>query len=167
MKNVVSTMVLVVAPLTAAHAQTTASASGSVGATFIQPLAITHDSGAAIKLGQVMASSINGKLNVDLAGTNTGTTGAIAYFKGSTTSADSFTVTGEPNKAITLTFPASYDMTGPNAAKVTVWPNYKETTATLSSTGTYQFKVGAYVNISSALAAGNYSGTYSVSVAYN
>jgi Mat/Ecp fimbriae major subunit len=167
MKKIFTALALSAIPLTAAHAQSTATATGSVGATFIQPLAITHDTGATINFGQVMASSSNGKLDVDLNGSTAGTNGAVTFFKGSTASADAFTVTGEPNKAITLTFPWNFKMTGPNAAEVVVWPNYKETTATLSSTGTYQFKVGAYVSVSSSYPAGKYSGTYSVTVSYN
>ena len=171
MNKIICALVVMAIPFSAAHAQaadgTSATASGTVGATFIQPLQISHDTGATLNLGTLMASSVNGRINVDLNGTTNGTTGSVYHFKGSTVSADSFTVTGEPNKAITITVPYSIKLTGPNAAEATVWPITKELTATLSGSGTYQLKLGGYISLSSPMAAGKWSGTYAITVAYN
>jgi len=111
MKKILTALALCALPLSAAQAQTSAdgmsaTATGTAGVTYIQPLTLSHDMGSAISFGQVMATTVDGTVAVDYDGTTTKSTACSVYFfNGSRASADSFTVTGEPNKAISITLP--------------------------------------------------------------
>ncbi len=79
-----------------------------------------------------------------------------------------FSITGNPNTAVTITLPSTATLTGPGAA-MTV-NNFTRTPAgdnsTLNSSGTMTLRVGASLNINTAQAAGTYNGTYNITVSY-
>ena len=82
----------------------------------------------------------------------------------------SFNVTGEGGQAFTITLPASFQINGPQPLTVTT-----SSTATgspvlssgLGSAGSYAFGVGGSLPIGSSTPDGDYSGNFTVTVAYN
>ena len=114
MKKILAALAVSAIPFSAAHAAidgTTASATGSAGTVVITPIQVSHDTGATLSFGTIMGTTINSTMRVGTDGTNTGSVGAIAWVTGSKTSADAFTITGEPNKAVTISVPNSITMT--------------------------------------------------------
>jgi hypothetical protein len=84
----------------------------------------------------------------------------------------SYTVTGEGGQTLSITVPATFPMTGPNASSLTVTTNNNLVASPLLSSilgnsGTYSFFVGGSFPISASTQNGAYTGTFNVTVAYN
>lgn len=83
-------------------------------------------------------------------------------------SAGEFSITGNPNTAVTITLPSSTTLTGPGAAMTvnnfTKVPSNEN--STLNSSGAMTLKVGASLTVNAAQAPGTYNGTYTVTVSY-
>jgi hypothetical protein len=81
-----------------------------------------------------------------------------------------FSVTGEGGQAISVTVPASFQMTGPQV--ITVTTTHSVTGAAvlsgvLGAQGSYAFGVGGSAPITSVTPDGSYTGAFTVTVAYN
>lgn len=146
---------------------TTASASGSATSIVIAPLAITHDTGAVLSFGTILANG-GGTLTLTTGNVLSGL-GAAASFRSSPTSVDSFSVSGEPSRAITITAPTSITLTRSGGTETMSISNITGTTgpATLSTSGSYSFKVAGTLNVGNGQLHGSYSGTYTVTATYN
>ena len=150
----------------AADPGTAASANGTIATTVIAPLQMSHDSGAVLSFGTIIANG-GGMITVSVANAKT-TVGAANFFQNSATSVDSFTVTGDKSRTFSITMPTSVTLNGPSGATMLVSGlNGPPASATLSATGTYTFKVAGTLNVGNGQAAGAYTGTYTVNVAYN
>lgn len=77
-----------------------------------------------------------------------------------------FTVTGQPNTAITVSFPSSITLTGPGTAMTVNNFTADSTTPTLDNMGNLSLKVGARLNVGTNQAPGTYNGTYTLTVSY-
>lgn len=80
-----------------------------------------------------------------------------------------FTATGEPNKVLSISIPASFNLVragGGSTLAVAVSSN-AGSSGTLNSSGAYTFGVGGSVNVSTSTLTGVYTGNFVVSVAYN
>jgi hypothetical protein len=151
---------------------TVGSTSGLARANVFRPIALSASTGLAF--GKIVRPSTGtGTVAVDNAtGARTVTgTGAIGLSSPTPTRA-SYTVSGEGGQVFTLSFPTSFQMTGPGPAlTVTLNPTTPSGSKTLSSTlgsaGTLAFQMGGSFPISSTTTTGAYSGSYTVSVTYN
>ena len=151
---------------------TTGSTSGLARASVFRPIALSASTGLAF--GKIVRPSTGtGTVTVDNAtGARTVTgTGALGLSSPTPTRA-SYTVSGEGGQVFTLSFPTSFQMTGPGTPlTVTLNPTTPSGSKTLSSAlgsaGTLGFQMGGSFPISSTTTTGAYSGSYTVSVAYN
>jgi hypothetical protein len=169
-----------VASATGAMAQSSATATGTATANVVRPITITAS--RALAFGNVVPGAAIGTLVI--AGTAAGAqsvTGGVTQpgsQKGTVTSAQ-FAVAGEGSFTYTLTIPTapvtiSDSATTPNTMSVDTFTSDVATTAgagTLSGTagtaGTQTVSVGGTLNVGANQAAGSYTGSFSVTVAYN
>ena len=155
----------------AAEAPTTPS-TGDVGrfqARVIRSIALSK--GSDLVFGRITKPPTgSGTVTVNAAtGVLTATGGAFGLTPPTPTRA-SFNVTGEGGQAFTVTLPPSFSMTGPAALTVTT-TNTAATAPILSSSlgsgGAYAFGVGGSMPVSNTTPDGSYSGSFTVTVAYN
>lgn len=157
-----------------AFAQASDSESTTSSVRIIQPIALTKVNNLAF--GTVVrpasgSSTITISTSSDTPTVDSGTAVLVA---GGTRTRASYTVTGEGAQTVAITVPASVVMTdGSNNITVTLTP--EATTDTLSGTlgttggfsGDGTLYVGGSFSISNTTVSGNYSGTFSTTVAYN
>lgn len=144
-----------------------ASASGSV--TIVRPVTITKTSdlafGRIVKPRTGMGTvSIANSSNSVVAGS-----GAVAL-SGITTSRAAFTVDGEGGQVVTTSIPSTMTLSGNNdSITVNLSPDFGST-VTLSgssaSAGSATLNVGGSFDLASSRASGAYTGSFTVSVAY-
>jgi hypothetical protein len=87
-----------------------------------------------------------------------------------TPSRAAFNVTGEGGQMFSVTVPATFTMTGPTAMVVTTSSSVGGTamlSSTLGSAGSLAFGVGGSAPINASTLNGDYSGSFTVTVAYN
>ena len=114
-------------------------------------------------------SSGVGAVTID-ASTGVRTTSGPVVAVSSTTSRAAFLVTGEGGQAFSITIPASFAMSGPQSLTVTTTTNASASpvlSGALGSAGTYAFGVGGSVSIDPSTLPGAYTGSFTVTVAYN
>ncbi|MEZ5680733.1 MAG: DUF4402 domain-containing protein [Erythrobacter sp.] len=161
-KIVLAAVAATVAVPAAAAPGDTATDQGTATATIVAPIAITHDTGAALGFG-LMTAGNGGTVVVTTAGAGTAT-GEVVLVSGSANSADSFTVTGDAGRSFSIV------TTGGNVVSGTDSMAFTTTAAasgTLSAGGTAAFSVGGTLTVGSGQAAGSYSGSYDATVTYN
>jgi hypothetical protein len=169
-----------VASATGAMAQSSATANGTATANVIRPITIVASRDLAI--GNVDPGAAIGTMVIT--GTAAGAasvTGGVTQpgsQKGTVTSAQ-FTVGGEGGFFYTLTIPTapvtiSDSATTPNTMTVSTFTSDVATTAgagqlsgSIGSAGTQTVSVGGTLNVGANQAAGSYTGSFSVTVAYN
>lgn len=163
----------VVAFAAPALAQSTASTTGTGSITVIRPLTVTKN--ADLKLGTVVRpASGSGTVVVSAAGVRSVTGGVVGLSSGDTPQAAQFTVDGEGGQSVSVTVPATFTMAnGSDTLTVTTNNNLSGSAAaqTLSNAtgaaGSLSFKVGGTVPVASTAPTGVYTGTFTVSAAYN
>lgn len=158
MKKLVLAAAMVVFSSGAAHAATT---SGTATATVVAPLNVTHANGAALRFGTFTAGT-GGTVVVTIADVGT-TTGGVIHLAGSSSTADTFNVTGDGNRGYTISLGTGNSVTsGSNSMAYTLTSN---ATGTLAA-GSGSFKVGGTLTVGNNQAAGNYTDSYDVTVNY-
>lgn len=164
-------------------AQTMASLSASAGATIIVPMTMTEQNainfGATTKQigvgGKVILSTNNAAL--DYQGGVTGTASGISA------SNAVFYITGAADYGYTLTMPNTITIEGPDSMmmiiddlkirfnngsqEVAINQGANSITNILNANGNDTFRLGGRLNINSDQLAGNYTGSYNVTVDYN
>lgn len=156
-----------------AFAQATASANATGSTTIIQPVTVAKTSdlvfGRVVRptTGSDTISITNASDTVTAAG---GTAVPIAT-SGVTTSRAKFTVAGEGGQTVSVTVPATFSMTGSgNAIVVTLSGDKTGSQAlggTLGTSSSIVVNVGGSFPLASTQATGAYSGSFTVSAAYN
>lgn len=143
------------------------SATGSV--TILQPLTITKN--ADLAFGRIVRPR-TGSGTVTLANTGNAVvagTGAVAL-SGITTSRAQFTVDGEGGQVVTTSIPSSVSLVnGTNTIPVTLSPDFGSTvtlSGALAAAGSKVLNVGGSFSLPSTQASGAYSGSFTVTVAY-
>ncbi len=157
----------------AAHAAQTSTATANASATIVTPIAITKTTDLAF--GKLAVGAVGGNVAISTAGvlsiSGAGTTVAQPPSNTGTTSAAVFAVTGEANFTYAITLPADGAVTLSDGASHTMAVNgftsNPATTGTLSGAGAETLNVGATLVVGDSQAPGNYTGTFSVTVAYN
>jgi hypothetical protein len=151
---------LIAAACTFSTASMAATATGTANATVLTPIAIAATT--ALNFG-TFAGNTAGTVVVSTAGARSAT-GGVVLATGGTVSAGAFTVTGTGSATFAVTYPGSFKVTsGSDTMAVQV---AGAATGTLSS-GTVSLPVGGTLTVGAAQAAGNYTGTYTMTVEYN
>lgn len=163
---------LTVAVAAPAMAQS-ASANGAGSITVIRPLTIAKN--ADLKFGTVVRpASGSGSVAVTAAGARSVTGGIVGLSSGDTPQAAQFTVDGEGGQSISVTVPSTFSIAnGTDTLTVTTVNNLSGSAASqtlsnaLGSAGSLSFRVGGSVPVASTTPTGAYTGTFTVSAAYN
>ncbi|WP_428156181.1 DUF4402 domain-containing protein [Brevundimonas sp.] len=172
MKTLIAVAALVLTAVAApAMAQSSATGSGSI--TVIRPLTITKT--ADLKFGTVVRPGTgSGTVVVSAAGARSVTGGVVGLASGDTPAAAAFSVAGEGGQSVSVTIPATFTMAnGSDNLTVTTSNSLTGSVASqtlsnaLGSAGSLAFSVGGSVTIISTAATGAYTGTFTVSAAYN
>lgn len=139
-----------------------ADATATASATIIPAIAIAKTSD--MNFGSVVPGSSAG--TVVLASNGTATS---ALTLTGSKSAAAFSVTGGVNTAYTITLPTTTTLSDGAANSMTVngFTSSIGTAGTLSAGGTQSFNVGATLNVGASQASGDYTGSFTVTVAYN
>lgn len=160
MKKIVLAAAVLAATSTPAFA---ADGTGVATATVIAPIAITHDAGAALAFGS-FTTGTGGTVAVTAAGVGS-VTGDVTFVTGSANSADAFTVAGDPGRSYSISTGAGSVSDGTNSMSFTTTPS--ATSASLDASGAGSFTVGGTLTVAGTEPAGNYTGSYTATVAYN
>ncbi len=165
MKKIIlaSAIALVSASPAFAASGNTSTATGSATATIVEPIVLTHTSGAALGFGR-FTTGTGGSVTVSAAGVGS-VGGDVAFVPGSTNSADAFTVTGDAGRSFSISTGSGSVTDGTTSISFTT--SASAATGTLSAGGTAGFSVGGQLTLAGTEAAGAYAGTYSATVTYN
>ncbi len=157
-----------------ALAQSSASTTGSGSITVLRPITVTKN--ADLRFGTVVRPATGSGTAVVAAatGARTVTGGVVGLTSGDTPQAAQFTVDGEGGSSVSITVPATFTLTS-GAASLTVTTSNNLTGAAnaqtlsnaLGAAGTLVFRVGGSVPVASTSATGLYTGTLTVTAAYN
>lgn len=146
-------------------AQNTATTTATASANILQHLTIVN--AGNLNFGNIIASNALGTVKVIPAGTRTATDGAaLPTGVAGTVSAAAFTVTGEEDATYAVTLPTAPVTITDGTNNMTVTAFESNSTNVLTG-GTQTFQVGGTLNVAASQAAGAYTGTFSVTVAYN
>lgn len=150
----------------AANAQSTASATFNVGARIVSPISITKI--ADMNFGDVVPSSSAGTVVLTTAGARSVTGGASLGLTGAT-SAATFTVNGQANYTYAITLPSAANISdgASHTMSVGTFTSSPSSTGTLDAGGSQALALGATLNVGASQVPGTYSGSFSVTVAYN
>jgi hypothetical protein len=146
-----------------AYSQGVVSPPANATATIIAPIAIAKTTDMAF--GNIAVGAGGGTIVLSTAGARSAT-GDASYQAAPAATAAVFTVTGIAAATYAITLPASTTITGPGTMTVDSFTSNPNGTGTLTG-GTSNLLVGATLHVSGAQAAGAYTGTFTVTVAYN
>lgn len=157
----------------ALSAQAAPTATASASATIISPIAITKTSD--LVFGNLAVGAVGGNVAISTADvvTISGAGTTVAQPAGNTGSpaAAVFGVTGEASLTYAITLPTDGSVSisdgASNTMQVNGFVSNPGTTGTLSGAGTDTLKVGATLVVGNNQVPGTYTGTFSVTVAYN
>lgn len=144
------------------------SATATTEATIVRPLSVTNPTASKLSFGRLAPPSTGtGTATVTQGGSRSVAGGVVAV--GGTVSAATFKVDGESSLAFNITAP-NFNLNGPNATTLAVAVD-APASGTLSggaigSDGTTTFSVGGALSVPTGAAPGAYSGTLTVTVAY-
>ena len=138
--------------------------------TIIQPVTITQSN--ALSFGTIVRPlSGSSTITIGTGADTVSTTGSAIALRG-TTSRARYTVSGEGGEIVSVTMPASFPMQKSGATDLTVTLSRAPAgNLTLSgatgATGTAALDIGGSFPITSTTTVGDYTGSFTVSVAYN
>lgn len=153
-------------PAGSAMAQSSASASATATATIVAPITLTNTTDLAF--GNIVASGAAGTVTVTPAGVRSAGGGATAI-SGLPVSAAAFNVAGGADRTFTITLPAGPVPinAGANTMNVGTFTSSLGASSTLDGTGAAALAVGGTLSVGANQPAGSYTGTFSVTVAYD
>jgi hypothetical protein len=153
---------------TLSAAQNSATTTASAKANIISPITLVKVVGADLNFGDVVPGAVAGTVTVDPASART-SGGGVSLGNGAAVSAAAFTVGGAGSATYSITLPGSAVTitSGANNMTVTGFTSSPSLTGTLSAGGTQTLSVGGTLNVGINQAVGAYTGTFSVTVAYN
>ena len=164
MKKIVLGAIALTLPVAAAAAPgDTDTAKGTATATVVAPIELEHDADAALAFGSFLAGA-GGTVVVTSAGAGS-VTGEVEFVSGSTNSADSFTVSGDARRSFSISATGSTVSNG--TATMAFTTSVSAASDTLDTNGDGSFTVGGTLTVAADQAAGDYTGTYDATVAYN
>ena len=149
------------------------SASGSGSITVLRPLTVTKN--ADLRFGTVVRPATgSGTAVISNAGVRSVTGGVAGLASGTTPGAAQFTLAGEGGQSVSVTVPATFNILNSTETLVITTTNDMAGSAgaqllsgALGTAGSLVVNVGGSVPITSTTATGLYTGTFTVSAAYN
>lgn len=141
----------------------TSTAQGAATAEVVAPITLEHVNGAALNFGIFTTGDAGGTVVVDQAGAGAAT-GEVTLLSGSVEAADAFTVAGDANRTFTIATTGGSVSNGSDSMNFTTVAN---ATGALNASGAASFTVGGTLAVVGGASAGTYTGSYSVTVAYN
>lgn len=146
----------------------TATSNATASAKIMTPITINTES--HLQFGTFSSTGNAGTVTIEasLAGTRTSDPSITLSALDNGGSA-SYTVTGEANATYVITLPSSITISdGTNSMDIDNFTsNHDENIGTLNASGSEIIFVGATINVDANQAAGEYSGSYDVTVSYN
>lgn len=153
----------------------TATASGvKAGANIITPIGITNDAGSELQFGDLIATSTGYTVTIETDGERS-YTGNAAFFTTTGYTTANFTVTGEAGAAFLIILPQNETVSLSGTGDDMPLTNFTSSiglSSSLSGTpgsysaGSKTFSVGATLAVNKDQAAGKYTDTFDVTVAY-
>lgn len=131
---------------------------------YIAPhMSVAHDANAVLNFGNICQSGSQQTVTVRPDGTATSTNAQCPV---TNVSADSFTVTGNVGQSFSVSLPSSFSInSGNNDLSVTALTPSCATSCALTNS-TYTFTVGGTLTVPANAVAGDYTGTYQVTITY-
>lgn len=148
-------------------AQSQFSASADVTATIVKSILIEKITD--LKFGKIVTGSTASEVQIQLNNTRSVASGNATLFNQTNDHQVAiFKTSGSPNATYYIVFPQSVSITGPTGSDpMTVDGFVHSATGVLDYTGEETFNVGATLNIGANQASGDYTGSFTVTVAYN
>ena len=139
-----------------------------VSITIVPPVFFTHDQGAKLDFGQLCFSTNPQTVTVSPAGGSSGS--SLACPLTGTISADSFTVSASNTVSYTVTLPSSPITLSRDGSQDTLtvdsFASSCSGSCSVGSSGSSTFTVGGTLHVPGGTSAGEYTGTYPVSITY-
>ena len=151
-----------------AQGNPTASATATASANIIQPLEIVKT--ADLAFGNIASGTSEGTVVIATDGARTSTGGVTLIEAGNVSNAASFDINGYADASFTIEVPASIVIETEGGAEQMTVDNFVSSLgadSVLDANGEATLQVGATLNVSAQQAAGLYSGSFDVIVAYN
>lgn len=139
-------------------------ADGSATAEVVAPITLTHVAGASLNFGTFTAGT-GGTVVVARNGGGS-STGDVVLLAGSTESSDEFTVEGDADRRFSITTGNS-NVTHTDGTTTMAFTTDARGNHTLDTAGDADFTVGGTLTVGADQLAGDYAGTYVVTVDYN
>lgn len=151
------------------HAQVSSTAANiGIDAKVIAPITISNVSSTKLDFGTVSRSSVAGTVTVPPVGART-SSGGVSVLTSSLYSSAPFEVSGENNASYNLTLPDNDEVTltrEGGSEEMEVINFTTNSTLVLGASGSATFNVGATLSLDADQFSGEYSGSFSVTVAY-
>lgn len=138
-------------------------ADGTATAEVVAPITITHAPADSLNFGIFTAGTAGGLITVPASGVTTAG-GDVTLLTGSTETADYFTVSGDAGRSFSISAGNGTVDSGANSMSFTT---LSALSGTLDGTGSAGIFVGGTLSVGASQAPGVYTGTYTVTVAYN
>lgn len=161
-------MLVVLATGVFAQGTPTASATGTASANIVQPLEMAKI--ADLAFGNIAAGTAAGVVTIATDGSRTATGGVTLNAAGSVQNAASFDINGLADANFDVNLPASITFETEDGTEQMNVENFVSSLgdeSVLDANGEASLSVGANLNVDAQQAAGLYSGTFDVIVAYN
>jgi hypothetical protein len=130
-------------------------------------IAIDVTTQSNLGFGQIVATTTSGTVTVSPASSRT-RSGGVVLGNALGVSAASFAVSGEPNTGYSITLPSLCTLSASGSSMTAdAFTSSPGGSGNLGPSGSQSVTLGATLHVSSGQAAAAYSGTYSVTVAYN
>lgn len=169
-----ATALMIVGFAAPSFAAATASDSSTVTAKIIRPISVTKN--ADLAFGTIVRPTVGGGSSVvavDTAGARSVTGGDAVALGTTSAAAAQFTIAGEGGQSISVSVPASFNLTGPSTVPVTTTNDLSGSASSqllsnaLGAAGSLVVKVGGSFTVTDSTATGDYTGTLTVSSSYN
>lgn len=141
----------------------TSTTQGSATASVVAPIVLTHDDGAVLSFGTFTVGT-GGAVKVDSSGAAK-FGGDVGEVSGSSTSADAFSVEGDPGRGFSIVTTGGAVTNGIDKMAFTTAPSVDA--GQLDGKGRASFTVGGELSVAGTESAGEYSGSYDATVSYN
>ena len=151
-----------------AQGNPSASAAATASANIIQPIEIVKT--ADLAFGNIASGTAEGTVTIAVDGSRTATGGVTLIEAGNVSNAAAFDINGYADASFTIEVPASIVIETEGGADQMTVDNFVSSLGAesmLDANGAATLEVGATLNVAAQQAAGLYSGSFDVIVAYN
>jgi len=164
-------MIIIVIDYSQVYSQVSSTATNiGIDAKVIAPITISNTGSTNLDFGTISTSSTSGSVTVPPEGARV-PSGGVSVLSTSSFSSAPFEVTGNPDATCQLSLPGDLDVKltrqgGTEQMSVTGFTIGGSTTITLDANGDADFNVGATLTLGANQMPGEYTGSFSVTIAY-